>query len=223
MGVVILASDDAEFRVGDFIVMHRELTYPPTTPGVTYILHSNKWKESDIMEWYDLVPHRLVVIMDKLPKLTDKSKDVVIIHKSLKYKKQSWYRHTEAALKWENRTRALPLIEEMPKPLLAVWLKANRPHDIITERMLARTRYFLPEEYTSAVIAFSIKPVRGQLQWPTKKPKPEVMPPQFRESDVHWEILAEHAPEVTNLIRRTTPEDLPKKVNKRQTSLVEWL
>ena len=32
MGLIILAADDSEFRVGDYIVMHREMTCLPTAP-----------------------------------------------------------------------------------------------------------------------------------------------------------------------------------------------
>ena len=41
MGVIILAGDDSEFRVGDYIVMHREMTCIPSAPGTTYILHTH--------------------------------------------------------------------------------------------------------------------------------------------------------------------------------------
>ena len=86
MGVIILAGDDSEFRVGDYIVMHREMTCIPSAPGTTYILHTRKFTEDDILQWAEIVSYRLVIILDKKPKLTKKSEDYVVVHKSLKAK-----------------------------------------------------------------------------------------------------------------------------------------
>ena len=84
MGIVILAGDDKEFRVGDYIVMHREMTCLPTAPGTTYILHTKKFTEEQILEWADIVAYRLVIIVETKPKLTKKSEDFVVVHDSLK-------------------------------------------------------------------------------------------------------------------------------------------
>ena len=61
MGIIILAGDDTEFKTGDYIIMHREMTCIPSAPGTTYILHTRKFTEDDIMDWAHIVSYRLVV------------------------------------------------------------------------------------------------------------------------------------------------------------------
>lgn len=222
MGVVILAGDDKEFRVGDYIVMHNEITSPPTAPDTTYILHTRKFSESDILEWSPVVKYRLVVILPKLPTLTRKSEDVVIVHRSLNKTKESFMPMIDAMLRWPDRKRALPRIKQIPIPLaLSVW-RTNRPGDIITARQLARVVFTLPDSYAHAVLCFFIKPDRSKVKW-AKKKKDEDLPSGFRSSDAYCVDLIKLAPAVANHIRATEPEALPKGVKKKPEVVSEWL
>ena len=62
--------------------MRGEMTSPPTAPDVTYILHVKKWSEDDTEAWLSVVSHRLVVVLPKKPKLTKRTKELVIVHDS---------------------------------------------------------------------------------------------------------------------------------------------
>ena len=84
MGVVIFTKDDARYRNGDYFAMYGELTVSPSLRHTTYILHINKFSEQDAIYWAKVVPFRLVVVTDKLPKLTKASEECVILDQSIK-------------------------------------------------------------------------------------------------------------------------------------------
>lgn len=107
MGVVIFTNDDARYRKGDFICMYGEITVPPTTPDTTFILHNKSFSEDDVLYWAPIIQHRLVVVVDKLPKLSEASEDYVIIDQALKVKDKDFTRSIRAALCWVDRDRAL--------------------------------------------------------------------------------------------------------------------
>jgi hypothetical protein len=222
MGVVILAGDDKEFRVGDYIVMHNQITSPPTAPDTTYILHTRKFSESDILEWSPIVKYRLVVILPKLPTLTKKSEDVVIVHRSLRLGKESWSPMIDAMLRWSDRRRALPRIQQLPIPLAISAWRTNRPDDIRTARLLAAISFTLPDEYAHAVLCLFVKPDRSKVKW-AKKKKHDELPSSFRSTDAYCVDLIKLAPAVANHIRATEPSALPKGVKKRPEVVSEWL
>jgi len=223
MGVVILAGDDREFRIGNYIVMHNEMTSPPTAPGTTYILHTRKFSEAEILEWGPLISYRLVVILPRAPSLSKKCDDLVIIHHSLPSMKQSWSRFIDAMLRWDNRRRAFEQVKELPIPLaLSVW-KANRPGDIRTARLLAQVTFTLPDPYAHAVLAYSIRPDRRRPVWGKKKKGEDELPIGFRLSDAYCFDLIRLAPEIANVVRSTDPDALPKGVKKKPEVVSEWL
>ena len=222
MGIVILAGDDKEFRVGDYIVMHREMTCLPTAPGTTYILHIRKFTEDQIMEWAELVAYRLVIVLDKKPKLTKKSEDFVVVHESLKAKPDSIGPAIGALMRWRDRKAASKLIKQLPIPVaLAVWRNAH-PDDIDTARRLSQVSFVLPDEYAHAVFTWSINPNKPSRRLKPKKDDYEV-PHGFRESDVYTEDLIRLAPDVANKIRTIDKEALPKGVRKTKQAVLDWL
>ncbi len=222
MGVLILAGDDAEFRLGDFVVMRGEMTSPPTAPDVTYILHVKKWSEDDTEAWLPVVSHRLVVVLPKKPKLTKRTKDLVIVHDSFLEDGDHIGPAIGALMRWRNRNAAHPEIRKLPIPVaLAVW-RVNHPDDIETARRLAQVAFMLPEEYAHAILTFSINAMRPGRRLKVVKDD-EVLPPQFRPTDEHALDLVRLAPDVTNAVRQRAPEALPRGVKKRQTQVMEWL
>lgn len=222
MGIVILAGDDADFRVGDYIVMHREMTSVPSAPGTTYILHTKKFTEDDIIEWANYVSYRLVVVLDKKPKLTKKSEDFVVVHESLKDKPDPIGPAIGAMMRWRDRQAASRVIPNLPIPVaLAVWRNAH-PDDITTARRLAQVSFTLPDQYAHAVLTWSINPNKPSRRLKPKKDDYEV-PHGFRDSDIYIEELIRLAPDVANLIRTTDIQSLPKGVKKTKQAVLDWL
>lgn len=222
MGIVILAGDDSEFRVGDYIVMHREMTYLPTAPATTYILHVKKFTEEQIMEWADIVAYRLVIVLDKKPKLTKKSEDFVVVHGSLKNEPDPIGPAIGAMMRWRDRKAASALVKTLPVPLaLAVWRNAH-PDDITTARRLAQVSFVLPDEYAHSIFTWSINPNKPSRRYKPKKDDYEV-PHGFRESDLYTEDLIRLAPDVTNKVRTIDKEALPKGVKKTKQAVLDWL
>ena len=222
MGVVILAGDDAAFRQGDFIVMRGRMTSPPTAPDVTYILHVAKWSEDDTEEWIGLVAHRLVVVLPKKPKLTARTKDLVILHDSFIEVADEIGPAIGAMMRWRNRNAAWPVVQNLPIPVaLAVW-RNNHPDDIDSARRLAKVSFVLPNLYAHAVFTFSVNPMKPGRRLKVVKDDDE-LPIGFRESDHYAVELVKLAPDVANKVRVQAPETLPKGVKKRQTQVMEWL
>ena len=79
MGIIIYTNDDAKYRKGNFITMYGDITVPPTAPDTTFILHNKSFGEADAIYWSPIISHRLVVVVDKVPKLTAASEDCVIV------------------------------------------------------------------------------------------------------------------------------------------------
>jgi hypothetical protein len=222
MGIIILAGDDTEFKVGDYIIMHREMTCIPSAPGTTYIFHTSKFTEDDIMEWADIVSYRLVVILDKKPKLTKRSEDYVVVHESLKALPDTFGASIGAMMKWRDRGAAHQVIKSLPVPVaLAVWRNAH-PDDIDTARRLAQVSFTLPDEYAYAVFTYSINPNKPSRRLKPKKEDYEV-PHGFRLTDIYTEDLIRLAPEIANQVRITNIEALPKGVKKTKQAVLGWL
>ena len=155
MGVVIFTNDDARYRKGDFICMYGEITVPPTTPDTTLILHNKSFSEADVLYWAPIIQHRFVVVVDKLPKLSEASEDYVIIDQALKVKDKDFTRSIRAALCWVDRDRALNALRPVPLALMNAFIKAN-VDNMQVGRLLARCRFTLHDDYARAVMAYGI-------------------------------------------------------------------
>ena len=223
--MIIYANDDSDFRKGDYIVMHGEMTSPPTAPDTTYILHCESFPLSEARKWRDLVSYRLVIIQRKElkdPKALEKE-DGVIIHKSAKRKKESHTSSISSVFRWDNRNRVWSATSTTPMPLLMAFHRVNRINDITTIRLYSQALWWMEEDYTKAAIVYGTTPKQGDILWPKKRDKTEELPPQFRYSDQYAELLIENAPEVRNMLRTESPESLPTTLKKTKESLLEWL
>jgi len=121
------------------------------------------------MEWASIVAYRLVIILDKKPKLTKKSEDFVVVHQSLKTMPDLVGPAIGAMMRWRDRNKAHKVIKSLPIPVgLAVWRNAH-PDDIDTARRLAQVSFTLPDEYAHAVFTWSINPNK-----PSRRLKPAI-------------------------------------------------
>ena len=222
MGIIIFTDDDTKYRKGDYISMYGEMTISPTAPDTTFIYHPRQtFTEKDAIYWADVVPFRMVVVIDKIPKLTDKSKHCVIIDQELKMK-QDLYRMARAVLCWADRDRAFKMMSELPIPYVNAFLNAN-VNRIELGRMLARCKFTLSDEYTIAAISYGVEPVKD-FKNPTKKlNKDYILPNEVRQTDKHMEIIMNNDVVVSNAIRRNEPEVLPSKLPKRKQKVIEWI
>jgi len=222
MGIVVLSNDDSRYREGNFVVMRGEMQYPPTAPDTTYILHTKRFTEADAIRWAAIVPYRLVVILSRLPTLTAKSEEVVVIDPSLKKKKRDYRMQTEAMLRWRDRDRARPEVAKLPIPLAFAFLRVNIG-DIGLWRSLSRVAFMLPDEYTHALLTYGVEPIRARVQWPKKSAKAIDMPEGCRESDIYAEQIINLSREVANEVRTKQPDALPKGVKKRRQKGIDWV
>ena len=220
MGVIIYAGDDAEFKRGDYIVMHGEVTSPPSAPDTTYILHCESFPASVAKQWLPVVEYRLVVIPRKGCKGIREG-DGILIHESARQKKESHNAPINALFKWGDRNRVWKVFETTPMPLAEAFHKVNRPEDIETQRIISMARYWMEEKYARAALVFGTTGLQGQVTWPKKKPKDEEELHGFRLSDIYAEVLIQHAPEVRNELR--TIDRAPSTIKKTKETLVEWL
>jgi hypothetical protein len=172
--------------------------------------------------WAPHIENRLVIVTEENPKLGKSVEDMVVVDdKLLKKKKSNFFSGIKALLHWADRDRVSAVMNNMPIPLALSFLKINNG-DIEVWRSIAKTNHLLPEEYTRAVIVYGIKPVRGKIQWPSKKKGEEPRPSMFRASDEHWEIITRNSITVANELR-SRKEPLPKGMNKRKESVGEWV
>ncbi len=221
---LIFTADDTPYKGGDVVVMYKSITYPPTAPNTTYILHTNKVVMSDLIEWLPLISYRLVVVTDKKPTIPKHLQDEIVIHPSLNKDKTNHFNAINPIFRWSDRLRVFNGLVGVPMPLILAFLKANRTTDIETFRRLAKSTYTLPEIYSQAILAYSVQPISGRVEWPKKNPKSdEPNSTIFRHSDEYQDIISLYAEDVLNVIRVIAPEEVPKGQPKRQTSIVEWL
>tara|TARA_R110001592_G_scaffold45210_2_gene144616 strand:+ start:752 stop:1420 length:669 start_codon:yes stop_codon:yes gene_type:complete len=222
MGVVIFTKDDERYRSGDYFVMYGELTVSPTLRYTTYILHIDKFSEQDALYWAQVVPFRLVVVCDKLPKLTKASDECVILDQSIKTSKPDFSRKMRAALCWADRDRAHTALGPIPLPLANAFIKVN-VNDISLGRLLARCRYTLHENYTRAAIAYGVSPVRN-FKWPSKKAKNDyIVPYGIRQTDRHIAIIVNNDVLAANELRINDMNALPAGLNKTKQEVIQWL
>ncbi len=204
MGVIIFTKDDTRYRKGNFIDMGGEMRCSPTTPDTTFIYHTNRFTEKDIEFWNPLIGYRLVIV-GKVPKANKETLESVL-----------------GIFKWSNRSRVLAFIRKVPLSLIGAFLRRNRAKDIGLGRLLARSRYQLPDDYLYASIAYGTIP-GGKVEWPKKKDKVYELPSDFRSSDKYAEYIVRGSVDVANDIRRSEPTALPDKMKKREEASVKWI
>lgn len=222
--MIIFAADDAPFRNGNFVVMHKDILYPPTAPDTTYIFHPYRFNMADVAAWIPYISHRLVVIVNNKPTIPKKYEEDMTIHPSLGKRQDGHIKAIQPAFAWSNRSKVYRGLRSVPMPLFAAFLRSNRPHDIDTWRLLAKTTFVLPEEYSHAVCAYSIQPRVGRVEWPKKTAKvAEIDNNMFRSTDLYADIIICNATPVSNSIRTQAPEQLPPVLPKKQQPLTEWI
>mgnify|MGYP003667991778 FL=1 len=222
MGIIIYTNDDAKYRKGNFITMYGDITVPPTAPDTTFILHNKSFGEADALYWSPIISHRLVVVVDKAPKLTDASEDCVIVDQSLKVKREDFSRSIRAALCWTNRDRVLTLLKPIPLTLMNVFIRAN-VDNMQVGRLLAQCRFTLHDDYTRAVMAYAIYPI-SNFKWPEKSHNNNyILPGDMRKSDKHLGVILNNDIMVSNAIRRDEPDTLPKGLPIKQQKVIQWL
>lgn len=222
MGVIIFTTDDTQYRTGDYFVMYGQMTISPTQPNTTYIFHTDKFTESDALYWAQVVPHRMVVVSSKMPRLTKKSDDCVIVDQRSRVAKEDFSRKMRAALCWADRDRAHSALSPIPLALANAFIKVN-VNDIGFGRLLARCKFTLHDSYTRAAIAYGIVPVRG-FKWPPKSKRSDyILPSGMRRTDKHLDIIVNNDIVVTNEIRINDNQALPKGQNKTQQKVIQWI
>ncbi len=222
-GIVILTSDERAYRVGS-VVETRGIKFPPVAPDTTYIIHGVKITEKEIKRWVDVVSYRMVFVIDKLPKLSKKIKEEIIVDKSLKAGSNGFKREVDMMFRWENRTRVFTEMSKnpIPIPLALSFLRKNRVEEIELWRLLSQTKFTLPAMYTEALLAYGVRPQRSMWQWPSKSVKHESPPDGFRESDKYWRNIIALDVETRNELREKG-DPLPKDVKKKSEATVKWV
>lgn len=222
MGVVIYTADERPYKEGNYVEMFNEMNTSPTVPNLTCILHSDKFTEKDALEWRELISHRLVIVTERKPKLTEKSEDFVILDPTLDKEEDDYIRAIQCVFRVRDRDFVRRQIEDVPVPLLLSFVRANRPNDLELHRSLNEIMFLLPNEYIYALVAYSIKPTGQRVQWPKKQKKEELPPSPFRHNDLYWKEILENCPAVRNEVR-TGGDELPKGMRKRKEVVTEWV
>ena len=195
---------------------------PPICDNTTYIFHTDKFTEKDVLEWLPEIRHRLVIVTDKYPRITKKSEDSVIVDESLKKtKKVNHVRGCSAMLSWSDRDRVLSEIENTPIPLALSFAKTNIPHQMDFWRMASKT-LILSDEYTRALMAYGITPDVRHVKYPTKSKAAVEVPHPFTPRDKYWELIINNNKSVANRVRDTNKE-LPPKMKKTKEVVNEWI
>jgi len=220
LGVVILTADESKYRISPYIEA-RTIRDAPTGHDTSYIYHVGKITEKEILRWVDVVSYRLVFVIKKLPKITPKTKERIIIDNSLIQRKGDFKKQFEGLFRWTDRQRVFSMFDGTPLPLAIAFLRANRIDDMKLWRLVADTTFVLPEEYSKALLCFGVEAKRDYVQWPKRKTTTKERPDGFRETDVYWEELLECSANVRNDVRDTGK--VPKGVKKTKESILEWI
>lgn len=221
-GTIILTSDARAYR-GGYVVETRGIVDSPTAPKTTYIVHLGKVTEEEIKRWMDIVSYRMVIVIDKMPKLTKAIEAEVIIDKSLFAGKVNYKTAMDALFRWGDRTRVHKTFVGVPIPLALSFLRNNRIEEIELWRMLADVTFTLPKEYAEAVMCYGLKPSRTHVKWPKKNSKKDERPPMFRESDLYWRQIVHSDAGLRNDIRTNNIDKLPNEIHRRRESVYEWI
>jgi len=221
-GIIILTADERAYKQGH-VIETGGFVHPPTRKDITYIVHLRKVTEKEIKRWMGVVGYRLVLVVEKLPALSEATKEAVIIDKSLLAGKPNHKRRMDALFRWSDRKRVHQAFEGTPIPLALAFLRENKREDIGLWRMLADVAFTLPDEYAEAVMVYGVKPFRQQVKWPKKKAKADERPPMFRESDKYWREIIHADVETRNEVRTNNVDNLPRTLNKRREKVSQWL
>lgn len=221
-GIIILTADERAYKEG-MVIETAGMIHPPTNSNITYIVHLRKITEKEIKRWMDVVAYRLVFVVEKLPTLTDATKEAIIIDKSLRKEEVNHKRQMDALFRWSDRRRVHQAFEGMPIPLALAFLRENKKDDIQLWRMLADVAFTLPTSYAEAVMVYGVKPSRSAVKWPKKKAKTDERPTMFRESDVYWREILDADANARNEARVSDVDNLPKSVKKRKEKVSEWI
>lgn len=222
-GIIFLTADERAYKADGMVIETGGFIYPPTNPNVTYIVHERTITEKEIMRWVDVVAYRLVFVLDKLPPLSEKAKEVIIIDKSLRKEEVNYKRQIDALFRWSDRTRVHQTFQGTPIPLALSFLRENQKDNVVLWRLLADVTFTLPTEYAEALMVYGIKPSRSPLKWPKKKAKGDERPTMFRDSDVYWREIIDADANARNEVRTTNLHKLPKSVKKRKEKVSQWL
>tara|TARA_R110000822_G_scaffold1299_6_gene5921 strand:+ start:14213 stop:14824 length:612 start_codon:yes stop_codon:yes gene_type:complete len=188
MGVIIFTKDDTRFLTGHHLVMYKSIDTSLSHPDITYILRTDKFTEADALSWIPYINNRLIVTIDKLPKLTAKSEDFVVVDGNYTKAKINFAPITNL-LRWQHRTRVYHAIQQMPVPLALSFIKSN-VDDIDFWRTMVNTGIDLPDYYTYAVMSYYIKPKsNSQINWPKKKKKGSEIMKGMRNSDKYMDEI----------------------------------
>lgn len=221
MGVVIFTNDDEKFLVGNYVMMTGSIDTPPSDPDVTYILRTNRFTEKDVEAWLPYITNRLVVTIDKPPKITKKTEDNVIIDKVYSKSDRNLLTSVEAMLSWGDRKRVWHFIQDLPIPYALAFLRTNRD-DIELWRLIAKANMEMDDNYVRAIFAYAVKENRGKTKWPKKKKEEDIAPPPFRQDDKHWKEIVTTIKRVANEVRSTSTE-LPKGMRKTKEATSKWI
>lgn len=222
MGIVIFTKDDTKFVVGNYLIMYDHVDTIPNQPDVTYILRAKKFSEQDVLYWLPYITNQLVVCIDKFPRLSKATKELVIFDKpDLKERHNQLSFSTRSVLKETNRLRAYRHAQLVPIPYALSFIRSNIT-DLNFYRRLATIGLELPQQYTHALFAFGITPVSGRVNWPKKSKAIETPPHPFRSNDKHWRQILEFE-SVANQVRIQAKEQLPKGIKKTIQEEAKWV
>ena len=226
MGMIFLTADERPFKKGDYIVSH-DITYAPTAPETTYIVYKEKVKESELLQWIDIVSFRLVFVVDKLPKLSKTTKERIIIHESLNPKTDSYNKAIQAIWRFNDRQYVYSLLRQTntPVPLAVAWMKANHDSGVIKWRRMAAVQFTLPDYYAHAIMAFCVRSDGQNPKWPkgSNKNNDGDIPLHCRETDLYARLLIDSSVDIRNDIRDKVPKEQQSIIRKRKEPNLEWL
>ena len=118
--MIIFTHDASPFMDPPVVVMHEKMTTLPVQPNITYILHSNNFGSRDVERWSDYIRHRLVIVTDKKPELTKKTKELCVVDVHLKGKtKDNYFLAINGTLTWSDRKRVINSSSRFPFLLLS--------------------------------------------------------------------------------------------------------
>lgn len=220
MGVIIFTRDASIFKKGKHVVMYKHIDCDLSDKDTTYILLGSLTSK-EIKDWLPLVSGKLVVETNKNISIPKGLEDNIIIDKSLKPKPTN-YRWVKALFSWTDRRRVHKLMKGVPIPLAMAFVKQNN-NDIELYRRISKTYKHLSDDYSIAILTYSIKGENKQVKYPKKNKGETTVPSIFRSNDKHWEMLVRTDVNVANLIRGNESGSLPKGVKKRREKVTEWL
>ena len=221
MGVVIFTNDDEQFLVGKYVLMVGSIDTPPSDPDTTYILRTNRFTEKDVEAWLPYITKRLVVTIDKPPKITKKTEDNVIIDKVYNKSDRNLLTSVEAMLSWTDRKRVWHLIQDLPIPYALAFLRTNRD-DIDLWRLIAKANMEMDDDFVRAIFAYAVKENRAKTRWPKKKKEEDTAPSPFRQNDKYWKQIVTTIKSVANEVR-VGSDELPKGMRKTKEATDKWI